>query len=300
MPMHPTRTAPASPPSAGRVQNVLETLMNWGPPKPKILESAIEQTDRIEIGAASAAPHRAEAAAIPATPVRAKPETRVAARPDEAHAATQATGKAVAQVAAATAVRDTPASEPSPLQPVPAPERPPSPMESWAREISGAAARTATAAGEVIKARLSFERTSQSKAAADARPAAEDAHAKAQIKTAGVRWDTPPEGYRCPRDRGNTGRSRGQFQFSSVALPLHPTNGRAASALAHPSVQVDRAGVPRFGVLHRRGRARWDRERAHAARLLRRVLHRRERDDGHRPRSISPPSTGAARSSLRC
>ena len=165
--------------------------MNWGPPKPKILESAIEQTDRIEIGAASAAPHRAEAAATPATPVRAKPETRVAARSDEAHAATQATGKAVAQVAAAKAVQDTPASEPSPPQPVPAPKRPPSPMESWAREISGAAARTATAAGEVIKARLSFERTSKSKAAADARPAAEDAQAKAQAKTAGVRWDTP-------------------------------------------------------------------------------------------------------------
>ena len=168
--------------------------MNWGPPKPKILESAIEQADRIEIGSASVAPHRAEASATPATPatpVRAKPETRVAARSDEAHAATQATGKDVADVSAAMAVRDTPASEPSPPQPVPAPQRPPSPLESWAREISGAASRTATAAGEAIKARLSFDRTSKTKAAADARPAAEDAQAKAQAKTAGVRWDTP-------------------------------------------------------------------------------------------------------------
>ena len=168
--------------------------MNWGPPKPKILESAIEQADRIEIGSASVAPHRAEASATPATPatpVRAKPETRVAARSDEAHAATQATGKDVADVSAAMAVRDTPASEPSPPQPVPAPQRPPSPLESWAREISGAASRTATAAGEAIKARLSFDRTSKSKAAADARPAAEDAQAKAQAKSAGVRWDTP-------------------------------------------------------------------------------------------------------------
>ena len=168
--------------------------MNWGPPKPKIFESAIEQADRIEIGSASVAPHRAEASATPATPatpVRAKPETRVAARSDEAHAATQATGKDVADVSAAMAVRDTPASEPSPPQPVPAPQRPPSPLESWAREISGAASRTATAAGEAIKARLSFDRTSKSKAAADARPAAEDAQAKAQAKSAGVRWDTP-------------------------------------------------------------------------------------------------------------
>ena len=168
--------------------------MNWGPPKPKILESAIEQADRIEIGSASVAPHRAEASATPATPatpVRAKPETRVAARSDEAHAATQATGKDVADVSAAMAVRDTPASEPSPPQPVPAPQRPPSPLESWAREISGAASRTATAAGEAIKARLSFDRTSKSKAAADARPAAEDAQAKAQAKSAEVRWDTP-------------------------------------------------------------------------------------------------------------
>ena len=162
--------------------------MNWGPPKPKILESAIEQTDRIEIGAASAAPHRAEAAATPATPVRAKPETRVAARSDEAHAATQATGKDVADVSAAMAVRDTPASEPSPPQPVPAPQRPPSPLESWAREISGAASRTATAAGEAIKARLSFDRTSKTKAAADARPAVENA----QVKASGVRWDMAP------------------------------------------------------------------------------------------------------------
>ena len=165
--------------------------MNWGPPKPKILESAIEQADRIEIGSASVAPHRAEASATPATPatpVRAKPETRVAARSDEAHAATQATGKDVADVSAAMAVRDTPASEPSPPQPVPAPQRPPSPLESWAREISGAASRTATAAGEAIKARLSFDRTSKSKAAADARPAVENA----QVKASGVRWDMAP------------------------------------------------------------------------------------------------------------
>ena len=165
--------------------------MNWGPPKPKILESAIEQADRIEIGSASVAPHRAEASATPATPatpVRAKPETRVAARSDEAHAATQATGKDVADVSAAMAVRDTPASEPSPPQPVPAPQRPPSPLESWAREISGAASRTATAAGEAIKARLSFDRTSKTKAAADARPAVENA----QVKASGVRWDMAP------------------------------------------------------------------------------------------------------------
>ena len=166
--------------------------MNWGPPKPKILESAIEQADRIEIGSASVAPHRAEASATPATPatpVRAKPETRVAARSDEAHAATQATGKDVADVSAAMAVRDTPASEPSPPQPVPAPQRPPSPLESWAREISGAASRTATAAGEAIKARLSFDRTSKTKAAADARPAVENA----QVKASGVRWDMAPQ-----------------------------------------------------------------------------------------------------------
>ena len=165
--------------------------MNWGPPKPKILESAIEQADRIEIGSASVAPHRAEASATPATPatpVRAKPETRVAARSDEAHAATQATGKDVADVSAAMAVRDTPASEPSPPQPVPAPQRPPSPLESWVREISGAASRTATAAGEAIKARLSFDRTSKTKAAADARPAVENA----QVKASGVRWDMAP------------------------------------------------------------------------------------------------------------
>ena len=165
--------------------------MNWGPPKPKILESAIEQADRIEIGSASVAPHRAEASATPATPatpVRAKPETRVAARSDEAHAATQATGKDVADVSAAMAVRDTPASEPSPPQPVPAPQRPPSPLESWAREISGAASRTATAAGEAIKARLSFDRTSKTKAAADARPAVENA----RVKASGVRWDMAP------------------------------------------------------------------------------------------------------------
>ena len=165
--------------------------MNWGPPKPKILESAIEQADRIEIGSASVAPHRAEASATPATPatpVRAKPETRVAARSDEAHAATQATGKDVADVSAAMAVRDTPASEPSPPQPVPAPQRPPSPLESWAREISGAASRTATAASEAIKARLSFDRTSKTKAAADARPAVENA----QVKASGVRWDMAP------------------------------------------------------------------------------------------------------------
>ena len=165
--------------------------MNWGPPKPKILESAIEQADRIEIGSASVAPHRPEASATPATPatpVRAKPETRVAARSDEAHAATQATGKDVADVSAAMAVRDTPASEPSPPQPVPAPQRPPSPLESWAREISGAASRTAIAAGEAIKARLSFVRTSKTKAAADARPAVENA----QVKASGVRWDMAP------------------------------------------------------------------------------------------------------------